>query len=355
MQSDMKVVANAAQKKPRDTSVELYRVLLMFGICLLHSMTFGNHVCPWLVNTLLSCVNGFVFISGWYGMRFAPSKVLRLYGVSFYAALVVVGAQWVSAGVFPGVSAGLLSVWNACKAPWFLNAYLFLMLFAPLVDVALDRLDNRQLPVVLVPFFILTFGWSFATELPVVGKLLPQTAGIGSFTGLTLLSVYIIGRLCRRFGAEGIPLQWLFLMLVPLLILTAVGLGEYASPFATGLAMVTFLLFRHTTVPTSLSRVVVYLGPSMFAVYLLHTNNVVLPLLPTVEDELIDSGSVPVCLATLMTALTVFLLATGVDVLRRFICFVARPLLAVPCRFLDSLYGWVLDGVGEYLLGKEPQ
>lgn len=100
MQSDIKVVANAAQKKPRDTSVELYRVSLMFGICLLHSITFSDHVRPWMANVLLSCVNGFVLISGWYGMRFAPSKILRLYGVALFAAVVAVGAGWAETGEF---------------------------------------------------------------------------------------------------------------------------------------------------------------------------------------------------------------------------------------------------------------
>ena len=119
--------------------------------------------------------------------------------------------------------------------------------------------------------------------------------------------------------------------------------------------MVAFLLFRRLRLPVWVSKAVIFLGPSMFAVYLLHTNNVVLPLLPTIEDELVDSGAIPVCLAVLMTALVVFLLATGVDVLRRLICFVARPLLTVSCRLLDGFYGWLLDRMGRYLFGNDPQ
>lgn len=349
MQSDMKVVANAAQKKPRDTSVELYRVSLMFGICLLHSITFSDHIRPWLANILLSCVNGFVFISGWYGMRFAPSKVLRLYGVSLYAALVVVGIQWISAGSFQGVPSGLLSVWRVCRTPWFLNAYLFLMLLAPVVDAALDRLDNRQLPSVLAPFFILTFGWSFGTGLPILSDLLPKAEGLGSYTGLTLLCVYVVGRLCRRLGAKRAPVKWLFVALVPLLVLTAVGLGEYASPFATGLAMVTFLLFRHTTVPTSLSRVVVYLGPSMFAVYLLHTNSVGISFLIDIQRALLDTGYVPLYLAFVLSALAIFVASVVIDMLRRAFCLVTRPLLSALCHSLDTLYGCVVDWLGRSL------
>jgi len=46
-------------------------VMLMFGICLLHAVGFGGHGQAWVINILSSCVVGFVFISGWFGVRFS--------------------------------------------------------------------------------------------------------------------------------------------------------------------------------------------------------------------------------------------------------------------------------------------
>lgn len=346
MQSDIKVVANAAQKKPRDTSVELYRVSLMFGICLLHSISFSDHIRPWLANILLSCVNGFVFISGWYGMRFAPSKVLRLYGVSLFAAIVVVGIGWIETGVEPKIIVGLLAIWDQCKAPWFLNAYLFLMLLAPLVDAALEHLDNRRLLMTFVPFFILTFGWSFGSELPVLSQLLPGTAGLGSYTGLTLTGVYAVGRLCRRFEADRLSARLLGVVLIPLLVLTAIGLGDYASPFATALAAVTFLLFKRLRLPTWLARVFLFLGSSMFAVYLLHTNRVGLPFLINTQRVLIDKVGIPLYPSFVLSALVVFVIAIATDMVRRCFCrMLKRPLTAL-CKWLDAAYARVLDWQG---------
>lgn len=40
----------------RNPSIELYRIALMYGICLLHSITMGNHNVPWAANILCSCV-----------------------------------------------------------------------------------------------------------------------------------------------------------------------------------------------------------------------------------------------------------------------------------------------------------
>ena len=56
--------------KCRDGAVELYRVALMYGICLLHTVNFGGYQKWWLANVLYTCVVGFVFISGWFGIRF---------------------------------------------------------------------------------------------------------------------------------------------------------------------------------------------------------------------------------------------------------------------------------------------
>ena len=72
----------------RNASIEFYRVMLMFGICFLHAVGFGGHGEPWVCNVFASCVVGFVFISGWFGVRFSWGKIAKLYGVGMYAAVV---------------------------------------------------------------------------------------------------------------------------------------------------------------------------------------------------------------------------------------------------------------------------
>ena len=72
----------------RDCSIDVYRVCLMFGICLLHSITQAGHNVAWAANMLSWCVPGFMFISGWFGIKFSIAKVLKLYGISFYCAIM---------------------------------------------------------------------------------------------------------------------------------------------------------------------------------------------------------------------------------------------------------------------------
>ena len=46
----------------REGSIELLRIVLMFGICLLHSITQAGHCIRGFDNVLHSCVDGFVFV-----------------------------------------------------------------------------------------------------------------------------------------------------------------------------------------------------------------------------------------------------------------------------------------------------
>ena len=77
-----------ADVQKRDASIDFYRVMLMFGICTLHSITQAGHNVAWAANMLSWCVPGFMFISGWFGMRFSFMKVAKLYGISLYCAAV---------------------------------------------------------------------------------------------------------------------------------------------------------------------------------------------------------------------------------------------------------------------------
>ena len=73
----------------RDTSIECYRVVLMFGIVLLHTITQCGFCRRGLDNMLSTCVDSFVFISGYYGIRFTFSKAVRLVSIGIFCAAVV--------------------------------------------------------------------------------------------------------------------------------------------------------------------------------------------------------------------------------------------------------------------------
>ncbi len=324
----------------RDPAPEVYRVALMFGICFLHSITMCGHVTVWAANILLSCVNGFVFITGWYGLRFRPSKLIRLYAVTLFVGGVLLAANlWLGDYAFGMDKAALKRLHGFFLGYWFLNAYAFMMLLAPLVDAALTYLPRRVLWATLAPFGLLAFGWSFGTGLPGLGPLLPRTAGLGSYTGLSLLATYTMARLCRVLDV-GRFFTWrrALTALAALWFCTGIGLGEYASPFAVALAGTCFLIFARVPWPRWLGRAALVLSPSMFAVYLLHCNGLGFELMTRLEDRLADVQGWPLAAAYLAVAATAFCACVAVDVPRRLVVWGTRGLWSPLLARLDALW-----------------
>ena len=127
------VVFPNMQKTIRESGVELYRIMLMFGICLLHSVIACGHTNINLNHLLLPCVDGFVLISGWFGVKFSWRKVGSLYLQAFYAAFI--------AECLIG-DGGLAGVFFLVRRFWFLHAYIIMMMFAPLINKALESFGD---------------------------------------------------------------------------------------------------------------------------------------------------------------------------------------------------------------------
>lgn len=192
------------QREKRIDSIELFRCLLMYGIVLLHCIhRVGGMV--WAEGSLLPCVSGFVFITGWFGLRFAPSKVLRIYGVQLYCAIVC--------GLFRCVDMGVLDfcsyVLDFMGGFWFGHAYVLMMFLAPLINHVVDSFENtktlevrRQCIFTLLPFFFVVFVWGWVMNFNVIARHLTVVKGLNMYGGLALLGIYAGARLCRCVKIE---------------------------------------------------------------------------------------------------------------------------------------------------------
>jgi len=330
--------------------------MLMFGICLLHAVGFGGHGQAWVVNILSSCVVGFVFISGWFGVRFSWWKVVKLYGIGVYAAAVLAVGLWAT-GTEPGAAAACGKAFNQLiHGFWFLHAYALMLCLSPLVNAAcapsfansqnrtIEQSNNRTIqqshpyptiqqsnnPTIphLLPLLFLVWIWGFGLTLPWFETHLPKTNGLDAYGGLTLTAIYAAARICRAWRLdERLRTAWLLVALPPLLFLTGIGLGDYNSPFAFALAGVCFLLVARLKLPAVLGKVVVSLAPSMFAVYLLHTNELGLAAFKPLEAKLLSWG-LPIPCTWLAAALVVFITACAADLPRRAFAWLLRQRLS---------------------------
>lgn len=271
-------------QKPRNNGIELLRVLSMIGVCMIHAVAFEpSRSGHWLSNMLRPCVVVFVLISGYFGIRFSISKIIRLCLVGLYCSTMasVLDRLLVGCG-FDGLAMDII---NTYKSFWFLHAYLVLMAFACLCGGLFEVRDGdgsklnalvlmRTIPVVLVVFF-----WSFFAEFPVIYRILPKDASFGPYSGLTLVGIYLAGRLVRvvGFDTRNMSVKKAFLVVILLFGVSSFGLGWfgwYNSPAALVLASLLLIMFSRLNLPKSLAFFVELVAPSCFSIYLMTTNDV---------------------------------------------------------------------------------
>ena len=306
----------------RIPSIEFYRCLLMFGICLLHAWGQGPHAVGRWGHGLSFCVVGFVAISGWFGVRFTVSKILRL----------VLTAIWCSA-----VICSLLGMpgdfWRVAKTYWFVWAYLFMMSFAPIVDAACEKGSLRRC---LLPMTLCVFGWGTLVSNHLTSRFFPHEPGLAPYSGVTLLGVYATVRFLKTGG-------WLdrlsFRVALSLAVISAVfvfgGVYQYNSPFCLVLSVSLLVIFSRISVGEGwFAKGVNLIAPSMFTVYLYHTG----PFFGCIrswERMMVEQWGIPIFFTWLVMAIFAFAGGVVLDIPRRIIVRICKPTANLLYRKLD--------------------
>jgi len=304
----------------RNPSIELYRVLLTLGICLLHSITMCGHSNGRLSALLFPCVNGFVFISGWFGVSFSFKRFWKLVFNALYAGGMVILLVWL---FMPEQLSFTKECFKTIRyvviGQWFFLAYAVLMLVAPAINYVIEHLDRELAKQILIPFGVLAL-WNWSAEVPVLNKL-SYPAGFGSYTPLALATTYIVARLAKRFELlSNVKITHVVIGVVALSILffafPSLNLSQYVSPLATAFVCLFFVVFLSLRFPEGGGRIVTALAPSMFTVYLIHSHAYGFMVMARLENALLGRGwNIFVCY--LVVAVSVFAVGVVADIPRR--------------------------------------
>lgn len=197
----------------RNSSIELFRLVLMFMIIVHHSIVHGlglrgdlldnqisthiGYVCnlenteylvSFLVNSFCICaVNCFVLISGYFSIRISSTKFFSLCATVLFYTLFFNSVDLFLKGEFVG--GGKLLLFFSHPTYWFINCYIYLFILAPLLNMLFDTMNKSyQYLFILFLLFVSSYlGFIYGNSLNPTGYNLFQ-----------MITMYSIGRFIRN-------------------------------------------------------------------------------------------------------------------------------------------------------------
>lgn len=167
----------------------------MIAICVWHTMVHGFNYkdmsaiySPQVLHLsiMVICVpavDTFMFISGFYGIRFSYDKLLRLIIQALLISNIIIFFRLPFGGSFSfydqvlPISSGL--TW------WFLSVYVIIMVFSPILNAGIDNIDTKTFRNILIILFFVFSVVKF------------QLDG-GGYNMITLTLIYLLGRYCKK-------------------------------------------------------------------------------------------------------------------------------------------------------------
>ena len=319
----------------RDASGDFYRCLLMFGICMCHSVSACEYRSDALRNIFMMCVVGFVFITGWYGVRFSLMKLARLLGVAAFAVWVVrlTGYFFLDGWVDPKSFPKALNQW------WFLSSYCKFLVLTPFCNclcegtlngnkkVRRDAFLGIAMLVAAVHFlgWAITRGWAPSLE----EHTLAYFASPCSY--VTMASVYCVARIIKLhnlYQRVSVKLMGVLFVLSCVLAALSFDLSQYNSPIALLFAITSFYIVQKIPLSRGVQRTALFLAPFMFSVYLFHSlKEPGFKIMNNLQGWMM-AHSVPGPVTWLLIGLIVFCFGCLVDMPRHYACKYISKVLA---------------------------
>lgn len=271
----------------RDSNMELLRIIAMLLVMVVHAdfLALGapsqgdltdapiEAFTRFLVGGMSSvCVNVFVMISGWYGIRFRFRRIGKLLFQTFFFVLLIFLVM-----VWPkdiGVCAAEVKDLLLLKGYWFIAAYLLLCILSPALNAFCEYASRPLLRNVIVAFFIYQTVFSYIGNSPWFDDGYSPLPFIGLYLLARYLRMYPNRFSCLKKGWDvfiwgAISIGAAILSMILLKHGTGGRLYNYTSPLILVSSAYFFLLFTKIHFR---NNVVNWIARSSFAAFLVHMN-----------------------------------------------------------------------------------
>lgn len=188
-------------KKPRQSGVELLRIISMLLVLLIHAnqwnekwqgldlyYSFNTSATTIFLQSLSCvCVNVFVLISGWFGIKFSIKRLAKFVFqcVFFFTLLYAFGLMF---GLTSLSIRGIMDCLLFNEMNWFIRAYILLFIISPILNAFVEKATKSEMEMTLIFFFAFQIIYGWATP---AAQFIEWGLSVTSFVGLYLLAQYI--------------------------------------------------------------------------------------------------------------------------------------------------------------------
>lgn len=315
---------NLHSQNTRSSNMEALRLLSMFFVLALHANYFIWHaptarelastaVCSFLrVFAEAACivaVNVFVLISGWFGIK----PTFRGLATLLFQVMFASFASFLIALIFLPEALDLTSIFNYLwfgGSRWFVPAYLTLFLLAAPLNSFIENGSEKQLRRFIVAFYLLVYVYGYFVDCLKIDS---------GYSGLAFIGLYALARYVRLYAHEfcNHSAPWFFGAYLALTICLSLFAClaiiyrlpadpfSYLSPLVILSALSLLLAFSKLSFQ---SKAVNWLAASCFAIYLIHTNPLLVGQFISLCKKIWrNADSIPAALALTL----LYLLAVG--------------------------------------------
>ena len=276
------------KKTVRQSNFELLRIVAMLMVMACHALGYVQEkdlVGIAGISKLaagqfcLVCVNVFVMISGWFGIKASWKGAASLLFQVVFLSVLCFFAFW-ALGLPVSFKKDLLPYFLFGIPYWFVASYLILYGLAPVLNAFIEKATEKEYRFVLYFYFTAEF---------IYGFLLDRGHFDYGFSALAFIGLYLLARYARLYPGKLFSFgKWTDLLVYAgVSILSMIpfwfgykwfGMGfhlnHYDSPLAIIAALYLLLFFSKLKIQ---SKAINWLATSAFAIYILHENSLISP------------------------------------------------------------------------------
>lgn len=329
-------------KKQRNSSVELFRILATFLVLIVHlngwmagglvdwndsNIPAVHKVSQLIIQSLtVVCVNCFLIISGWYGLKLKYSSICKIWKmlvgiyVPFYIVACFLGVSNIS---ITGIAINILAF--PCEN-YFVQNYLMLLFISPVLNAFIDTCKEK-----LTVFAISLFSIEVVMESVFGNKSLHIEDGYSLFHFITM---YMLARAAFMHKDQIMRVKKRLWILGYFACATSVCLlhftpyrhnWAYSNPIVI---IESFMLFFPFIYCTTHNRIVNWIAGNAFGVYIIQVTNPVIGFLFKIDHYAINHFTYTSYLLLMLSFCILFFAGCIVynTVAQRIVSYLLKPL-----------------------------